>query len=102
MMLHHWQINYIPKLHTLTYMHTYFIDFPQGGFSQTILTNRSETLILKLQDVGTSMIQSHSPMVSQLHISNRKQVVRIHSMLSEPLPVSSGVPKGSILGPLLI
>ena len=34
-------------------------------------------------------------------VSGRRQVVRIHSTLSEPLPVVSGVPQGSILGPLL-
>ena len=57
-----------------------------------------ETLILKLQDVGTS---SHTLHWFRSYLSNRKQVVRIHSTLSEPLPVSSGVPRGSILGPLL-
>ena len=57
-----------------------------------------ETLILKLQDVGTS---SHTLQWFRSYLSNRKQVVRIHSTLSEPLPVSSGVPQGSILGPLL-
>ena len=29
------------------------------------------------------------------------QVVRIHSSVSDPLPVECGVPQGSILGPLL-
>ena len=57
-----------------------------------------ETLILKLQDVGTS---SHTLHWFRSYLSNRKQVVRIHSALSEPLPVSSGVPQGRILGPLL-
>jgi len=57
-----------------------------------------ETLILKLQDVGTS---SHTLQWFRSYLSNRKQVVRIHSTLSEPLPVTCGVPQGSILGPLL-
>ena len=33
--------------------------------------------------------------------SGRQQVVRINSALSEPLPIVSGIPQGSILAPLL-
>ena len=35
------------------------------------------------------------------YLSSRSQVVRVSSVLSEPLLVTSGVPQGSILGPLL-
>ena len=35
------------------------------------------------------------------YLINRNQVVRIHSSVSDPLPVECGVPQGSILGPLL-
>ena len=35
------------------------------------------------------------------YLSSRNQVVRVSSVLSEPLLVTSGVPQGSILGPLL-
>ena len=66
--------------------------------SKTFDSVNHEMLILKLQDVGTS---SHTLQWFRTYLSNRKQVVRIHSTLSQPLPVSSGVPKGSILGPLL-
>ena len=57
-----------------------------------------ETLILKLQDVGAS-----DPVIQWFcsYLYERRQVVRIHSTLSEPLPIDCGVPQGSILGPLL-
>ena len=57
-----------------------------------------ETLILKLQDVGAS-----NPVIQWFcsYLNDRRQVVRIHSLLSEPLPINCGVPQGSILGPLL-
>ena len=57
-----------------------------------------ETLILKLQDVGAS-----DPVILWFcsYLNDRRQVVRIHSTLSEPLPIDCGVPQGSILGPLL-
>ena len=35
------------------------------------------------------------------YLTNIYQVVRIHSSVSDPLPVECGVPSGSILGPLL-
>lgn len=56
------------------------------------------TLILKLQDVG---ISSDALQWFRSYLSNRTQVVRIHSTISEPLSVTNGVPQGSILGPLL-
>ena len=66
--------------------------------SKAFYSVNHETLILKLQDVGTS---SHTLQWFHSRLINRKQVVRILSTLSEPLPVTSSVPQGSILGPLL-
>ena len=35
-------------------------------------------------------------------LDNRKQAVAINGMNSEKIPVSSGVPQGSVLGPILV
>ena len=56
------------------------------------------TLLLKLQDVG---ISNSSLAWFQSYLDHRHQVVRVHSTLSNALPLTSGVPQGIILGPLL-
>ncbi|CAB4032146.1 Hypothetical predicted protein, partial [Paramuricea clavata] len=56
------------------------------------------TLITKLEDVGASC---QAIQWFQSYLTSRYQVVRIQTTLSEPLEVKSGVPQGSILGPLL-
>jgi len=57
-----------------------------------------QILLRELQEVGasTSMLQWFNS-----YLTNRCQVVRIHSAVSDPLLDERGVPQGSILGPLL-
>ena len=57
-----------------------------------------QILLRKLQDVGasTSVLQWFNS-----YLTNRYQVVRIHSTVSNPIPIEYGVPQGSILRPFL-
>ena len=57
-----------------------------------------DILLLKLQDIGLS---SAALNWFSSYLSNRFQAVRINSELSDKLPIQSGVPQGSILGPIL-
>ena len=56
-----------------------------------------QILLRKLQDVGasTGVLQWFKS-----YLTNRYQVVRIHSTVSNPIPIKYGVPQGSIQGPL--
>lgn len=57
-----------------------------------------DILFTKLQDVGAS---ESVILWFRSYLSSRYQAVRIHTTLSDRLPVACGVPQGSILGPLL-
>lgn len=52
----------------------------------------------KLLDIG---ISSSSVAWFTSYLTDRRQVVRINYELTDPLPVVSGVPQGSIVGPIL-
>ena len=55
-------------------------------------------VLVKMWNLG---VRGHIWSWFKSYLSNRSQVVRINKSVSDPLPVSSGVPQGSILGPLL-
>ena len=57
-----------------------------------------QILLRKIQSVGAS---TRALKWFNSYLINRYQILRIHSPVSDPLPVECGVLQGSILGPLL-
>ena len=57
-----------------------------------------EKLLQKLSAVGASLAVVQW---FRSYLSDRTQSVGIHSVLSDPLPITHGVPQGAILLPLL-
>ena len=66
--------------------------------SKAFDTINHELFLNKLLDIG---ISPSSVAWFTSYLSDKRQVVRINSELSDPLPVVSGVSQGSIVGPIL-
>ena len=77
-----------------------------GNFAGSLLTDLSkafdclnhELLIAKLEAYG---FDNESLAYVYSYLSNRKQMTKINTSLSEWADITTGVPRGSILGPLL-
>ena len=57
-----------------------------------------ELLIVKLEDYGFSYSSLH---IISSYLSGRKQRTKVNNMYSEWAKITTGVPHGSILGPIL-
>ena len=57
-----------------------------------------DLLLAKLEAYGFDI---HTLKIFQSYLSKRKQFVSIHGIMSDILEILSGVPQGSILGPIL-
>ena len=68
------------------------------AFSKAFDTVKHDILLKKIKHYG---IRDKSLDLLNNYLSNRKQYVCVDNIRSEPLAITSGVPQGSVLGPLL-
>ena len=61
-----------------------------------------DILLLKLQDIADIDLSTAALNWFSRYLSNRFLINRINFELSDKLPIQSGVPQGSILGPILL
>ena len=72
------------------------IDVVYIDFAKAFDSVSHQKLLLKLESYGF-----HSHLLAWIKSYQYQRVLYIGSKLSTPLPVISGVPQGSVLGPLL-
>ena len=85
--------NNITEIRNLTFKGLRYVKDMSKAFDSV----EHQILLRKIQSVGAS---TSALKWFNSYLTNRYQVVRIHSSVSDPLPVECGVPQGSILGPL--
>ena len=102
---HGFRKNKSTVLQLLTFLQTAYKSQDETSDIETVLRDLSKAfdcidhgiLLMKLfkNGVGKNLIK-----LLKSYLSNRSHFVRVNSEISDPMPVTSGVPQGSILGPL--
>jgi hypothetical protein len=104
------QFGFLPNKSTysnlLSCYHKWLISFSSNITTNVIYTDISKAFDTVSHSKLLDILQKYGLHTTVLHwlqnfLNNRYQQVAIGNALSNPLPVSSGVPQGSVIGPLL-